>query len=255
GYDLEIDGVIKSSATSPYAHTGLAANSIHMYKVRAKNASGVSAWSTGVTARTSSSPTPTPTPSDEWKPYTIYITGQVVTYSGTSYTCRQSHFSYLGWEPPNVPALWLAGSNPAPSNIPAVPSGLTAKAASTGQIDVSWSPCTGATNYDLEVDGIIKTGVSSPNSHTGLTANSTHSYRVRARNAAGSSAWSTAITATTSSSPAPAPVPSGDWKPYTYYTLNQVVTYAGLSYTCRYGHTSFPGWEPPNAPGLWQVMK
>ncbi|MGE5418307.1 MAG: carbohydrate-binding protein, partial [Acidobacteriota bacterium] len=255
GYDLEVDGSIRASITSPYAHTGLAANSSHMYKVRAKNASGVSAWSTGVTARTNSSPTPpSPTPSGEWKPYTIYIAGQVVTYSGSSYTCRQSHFSYPGWEPPNVPALWLSGGTPPAGNVPSVPSGLTAKTASSSEIDVSWTSSSGATSYDLEVDGTVKTSISSPNNHTGLSANSTHTYRVRAKNAAGASAWSSAVTATTSGSPTPpAPAPSGDWKPYTYYSVDQVVTYSGVSYTCRWAHTSFPGWEPPNTPGLWKA--
>ncbi len=45
----------------------------------------------------------------EWAPYTYYTTGTVVTYLGTSYTCRQSHNSLPGWEPPNVLSLWLPG--------------------------------------------------------------------------------------------------------------------------------------------------
>ncbi|MFE0149897.1 M4 family metallopeptidase [Nonomuraea sp. NPDC059007] len=42
----------------------------------------------------------------EWAPYTSYTVGQVVTYQGASYRCRQSHTSLPGWEPPNVLALW-----------------------------------------------------------------------------------------------------------------------------------------------------
>ena len=64
------------------------------------------------TASPTSSPTPsgTPTaPSGSWAPYTTYATGQVVTYGGRSYTCRQGHTSLPGWEPPYVPALWAAG--------------------------------------------------------------------------------------------------------------------------------------------------
>lgn len=34
--------------------------------------------------------------------------GDVVTYSGSEYRCWQSHTSQIGWEPPNVPALWIA---------------------------------------------------------------------------------------------------------------------------------------------------
>ncbi|WP_370444699.1 carbohydrate-binding protein [Amycolatopsis sp. CA-128772] len=31
-----------------------------------------------------------------------------MTYNGVTYTCRQAHTSLVGWEPPNVPARWLA---------------------------------------------------------------------------------------------------------------------------------------------------
>ncbi|MBN1412070.1 MAG: transglycosylase SLT domain-containing protein, partial [Spirochaetales bacterium] len=47
----------------------------------------------------------------EWAPYTNYSRGTVVTYQGVSYTCRQAHMSLPGWEPPNVPALWLSGGS------------------------------------------------------------------------------------------------------------------------------------------------
>jgi len=33
--------------------------------------------------------------------------GDVVTYNGRLYRCWQSHTSIAGWEPPNVPALWI----------------------------------------------------------------------------------------------------------------------------------------------------
>jgi hypothetical protein len=55
-------------------------------------------------------------PTQEWAAYTAYTgdntagpgNGDVVTYSGNEYRCRQTHNSLPGWEPPNVPALWLA---------------------------------------------------------------------------------------------------------------------------------------------------
>src|SRR5690606_31712356 len=58
-------------------------------------------------------PTPTATPTQPpsgsaWAPYTAYTAGDVVTYNGVTYTCRQAHTSLPGWEPPNVPALWQA---------------------------------------------------------------------------------------------------------------------------------------------------
>ncbi|MGH8888338.1 MAG: carbohydrate-binding protein, partial [Acidothermaceae bacterium] len=62
-----------------------------------------------------STPTPTPTPTQtppsgvrQWAPGVAYKIGDQVTYNGIEYTCRQAHTSQVGWEPPNVPALWQA---------------------------------------------------------------------------------------------------------------------------------------------------
>jgi chitinase len=52
-------------------------------------------------------PTTAPPTGTAWAPYTPYTVGQVVTYAGKRYQCRQSHTSLPGWEPPNVLALWL----------------------------------------------------------------------------------------------------------------------------------------------------
>ena len=52
-------------------------------------------------------PSPTPTgQSSSWAPNHAYTVGQTVTYGGHTYRCLQSHTSQVGWEPPNVPALW-----------------------------------------------------------------------------------------------------------------------------------------------------
>jgi len=49
---------------------------------------------------------PTP-PTNEWAAGVAYKIGDIVTYLGLRYQCRQSHTSQIGWEPPNVLALWL----------------------------------------------------------------------------------------------------------------------------------------------------
>jgi hypothetical protein len=53
-------------------------------------------------------PTTAPPSGTTWTAYTAYTVGQIVTYNGVRYQCRQSHTAYPGWEPPNVLALWLA---------------------------------------------------------------------------------------------------------------------------------------------------
>jgi len=54
------------------------------------------------------SPTASPAPGGTWTAGTTYKVGDRVTYGGRSYECRQAHTALPGWEPPNVPALWLA---------------------------------------------------------------------------------------------------------------------------------------------------
>ncbi|GAA0795181.1 carbohydrate-binding protein [Spirilliplanes yamanashiensis] len=51
--------------------------------------------------------TPPPATGQAWAAYVGYTTGQVVTYNGARYQCRQAHTSLPGWEPANVLALWL----------------------------------------------------------------------------------------------------------------------------------------------------
>ena len=51
-----------------------------------------------------------------WAANTAYKVGDQVTYNGSTYQCIQSHTSQVGWEPPNVPALWgLVTGGPTPT--------------------------------------------------------------------------------------------------------------------------------------------
>ncbi|MEV0154638.1 lytic polysaccharide monooxygenase [Micromonospora sp. NPDC050686] len=57
-----------------------------------------------------STPSPSTTPTGTapaWQPNTPYAVGARVSYTGRVWQCRQAHTSLTGWEPPNVPALWL----------------------------------------------------------------------------------------------------------------------------------------------------
>jgi chitinase len=52
-------------------------------------------------------PPPTQPPgTSPWVAGHAYSVGTLVTYGGHTYKCLQSHTSQVGWEPPNVPALW-----------------------------------------------------------------------------------------------------------------------------------------------------
>jgi chitinase len=57
----------------------------------------------------STSPTPSPSGSSQypaWQANHFYNVGDRVSYGGHNYQCIQAHTSQVGWEPPNVPALW-----------------------------------------------------------------------------------------------------------------------------------------------------
>ena len=62
----------------------------------------------GPTPTATAKPTSTPTPSGAaaWVANHAYAVGDLVTYGGSTYKCIQAHTSQVGWEPPNVPALW-----------------------------------------------------------------------------------------------------------------------------------------------------
>ena len=47
---------------------------------------------------------------EEWQPNISYIIDDRRQYNGLLYRCVQSHTSQIGWEPPNVPALWTRTS-------------------------------------------------------------------------------------------------------------------------------------------------
>jgi LmbE family N-acetylglucosaminyl deacetylase len=90
---------------------------------------------------------------------------------------------------------------------PAAPSGLTATATSSSQINLAWvDNATNETGYSIErsTDGTTFTVVATLGANvttyanTGLAAATTYSYRVRAANSAGTSAYSNTATATTS---------------------------------------------------------
>src|SRR5262249_46998704 len=109
-----------------------------------------------------------------------------------------------------VVAAVNASSTSAPSaqvsaiTVPAAPTGVTATATSTTQINLTWTAATGAASYPVQratESGGPYTTAGAPTtpsfSDTGLTAGTTYFYVVAAVNASGSSAVSSQVSATT----------------------------------------------------------
>ncbi|MBP1999092.1 chitinase [Paenibacillus shirakamiensis] len=80
---------------------GLTANTAYQFTVTAKDAAGNVSTGSNVSVTTAANNGP-----QAWAPNVSYKVGDVVSYSGKTYVCRQPHTSLVGWEPSNVPALW-----------------------------------------------------------------------------------------------------------------------------------------------------
>jgi C1A family cysteine protease len=106
----------------------------------------------------------------------------------------------------------IAYSMPAPPSPPSAPGGLTATTAGSNQINLAWKDnssneggfkierCQGSGCSGFSEVTTVGAGITSYN-NTGLTTNTSYSYRVRAYNSAGDSGYSNTASATTSSPP------------------------------------------------------
>ncbi|MCQ4206124.1 chitinase [Streptomyces longispororuber] len=93
------------------------------------------------------------------------------------------------------------GGGSDPVQIPAVPTGLAAGTATSSSVDLSWSPVSGATGYNVYRDGAkVASATGASATVSGLAADTSYSFQVSAINAAGESAKSTAVSARTATS-------------------------------------------------------
>ncbi|MBL7887250.1 MAG: endonuclease [Flavobacterium sp.] len=101
--------------------------------------------------------------------------------------------------PEYVGMIW-GGAAP-DTQAPTAPTNLVASSITASSLQLNWSASTdniGVTGYDVYMNGTLKTSVTSTTaSITGLTAGTTYSFYVKAKDAAGNSSNSTTINATT----------------------------------------------------------
>ncbi|GAA3141293.1 carbohydrate-binding protein [Nonomuraea salmonea] len=140
----------------------------------------------------------------DWAAWTAYTAGTRVTYNGVQYECVQSHTSQPGWEPPNVPALWkVVSGGGGDTSAPSVPGNLRSTGVTNTSVTLAWNASTdnvAVTGYEIYRGGtLVATVTGTSHTDTGLSANTSYSYTVRARDAAGNrSGTSNSLTATTS---------------------------------------------------------
>jgi chitinase len=129
-----------------------------------------------------------------WAPNTFYAVNAKVTHLGNIYQCRQAHTSLSVWEPQIVPALFLligpdGGGGGADTQAPTAPGNLRATNATTSSITLAWNASTdnvGVTGYDVFRDTTrVGGGTATSLTVSGLAANTSFVFTVRARDAAG----------------------------------------------------------------------
>ncbi len=107
--------------------------------------------------------------------------------------------------PIHLAEVEVFGCTTAVGSPPTAPTSISTANATASQITVSWTGATGATNYVLERASplsvssyiAVSSNANSPFTDNGLTASTAYWYRVKAVNAAGSSAYITTTSSTT----------------------------------------------------------
>jgi chitodextrinase len=147
--------------------------------------------------------------------------GNVTTYSNTGLT-GSTTYSYTvlaidaagNTSNQSAPAVATTPATP-DTTPPSVPSGVSATAVSSSQINVGWTASTdnvGVTGYRIRRGGALITTVGNVTSYqnTGLTASTAYSYTIEAVDAASNaSGQSTVASATTLADTSPPSIPSG----------------------------------------------
>ncbi|MGW6291828.1 chitinase [Streptomyces sp. NPDC055058] len=134
-----------------------------------------------------------------WKQLSTSFT----TGSGTTSVTVYTH-GWYGQQPYYADDLSVFGPDggggdgePEPT-VPGTPGGLAVSGTTASSVSLSWNTVSGATGYTLYRDGTRVTAVSGTSATvTGLAASTSYSFQVAARNAAGESPKSAAVTART----------------------------------------------------------
>ena len=222
GYDILFDGSTYSVTGTSKTFTGLQDNTEYTYRVRSKNAGGVSEYGAEKRVRTTpKAPSSTSAESDEnsvtikWDPvngaqdYDLEFDGKVYKVKGTSHkiTGLKPNTSYkYRIRVNNKDGSSSYSKEKTHKTAPNRPSSCK-ETATRNSVSLSWDPVSGATSYDVLFDGKTYRVTGTSKTISGLTANKAYKYSVRANNSDGSSSYSSEKTVTTLPDP-PAAYPT-----------------------------------------------
>ncbi|MFY9615690.1 MAG: N,N-dimethylformamidase beta subunit family domain-containing protein [Candidatus Dormiibacterota bacterium] len=262
---------VGTSTTTSFSNTGLSPSTTYYYRVLASNATGDSGPSTVASAATPAGAPGAPTGLTASAVSTSQVNlGWNAVSGATSYKVQRSPNGSSGWTQVGTSTaaaymdMALAASttyyyrvlasngsgDSGPSNTasattpqaaPPAPTGLTATAASSWQINLSWTASAGATSYKIQRSpngstGWAQVGTSTATStkDTSLSPSTTYYYRVLASNATSDSGPSNVASATTAAAPLWSAAYTTDstpttWSPNQTQTYNVTVTNNGTS--------------------------
>ncbi|MFB9273936.1 fibronectin type III domain-containing protein [Cohnella cellulosilytica] len=222
-YEVMIDGAeIVNVTDNEFTHTDLSAASRHTYKVRARNISGDSDWSSPiaiavlpsgqisepsltniaaiVTNRFITISWDAAAPDAE---YDIEVDGVLMDngrdtiFNHTGLGADELHTYRIRFKDRDEASDWVAAlSLSTLSDLPDAPIRLEAYP-DIDSIELYWERVEGATGYDIEIDGRTTSVEDAAYLHEGLDPGTLHTYRVRAKNDTGLTAWSPAIVKST----------------------------------------------------------
>lgn len=207
GYVVHFDNTEITVTGTTSIHRGLAPNTSHTYQIRAKNADGMGVYSNLKTIKTAAKTLQAPSgvkKSSSENSATISwgavsgATGYAVKFNGTAYYTTATSKTFTGLSPntgynyqvcaQNSGGYGAYGPVQTVRTTPAAP-GFTASV-DEGSITMSWGAVTGAESYDVSVDGKESNVKGTSKKVTGLNPNTSHSCKMRARNADGASSYS-----------------------------------------------------------------
>jgi len=268
GYIVRRNGVqVATPAATSYADPGLFAATTYSYTVAARDAAGnisPDSASVNVTTASAADTTPPTTPTGlsaaaagstganlSWSASTdnVGVTGYIVRRNGVQIaTPATTSFADTGLSAATTYSYTVAArdaggnisSNSASASItiadttpPSTPTGLSAAAAGSTGANLSWSASTdnvGVTGYIVRRNGVqIATPATTSFANTGLSAATTYSYTVAARDAAGNISTNSTSVSVTTPTPPPSNSASLGWDSVTVPNLSGYRIYFGTA--------------------------
>jgi hypothetical protein len=236
-YEIEVDGTIVSESSTTYIHNNLSQETVHNYRVRAKNRGGCSSWTPLLSLKTLPYPPAIPQlVNQEIKKNHIILNWQAVDKAegyqlkvddliidlGNVTTYKHDNLKPLTDHTYEIRGYNIGGNSNWSDKMtiktypeePKQPNNILATA-NENSITLTWYQVEYAKQYEIMIDN-DKTEIVNECAliHKNLDNNEQHQYKIRAVNISGKSEWSTDITSST--------LPKNDGEQNAYALTNMV---------------------------------